>query len=48
MVIAGIGSPPTADERAGWLAAQHANTPAETHFDSLGREVIAIAHNRAT
>ena len=37
----------TPDERAGWLAAQHANTPAETHFDSLGREVIAIAHNRA-
>ncbi len=35
------------DERAGWLAAQHADTPAETHFDSLGREVIAIAHNRA-
>lgn len=34
------------EERAGWLAAQHAHTPAETHFDSLGREVIAIAHNR--
>lgn len=34
------------DERAGWLAAQHADTPAETHFDSLGREVIVIAHNR--
>ncbi len=42
-----LGRPPwTADERAGWLAAQHANTPAEIHFDSLGREVIAIAHNR--
>lgn len=37
---------PTSDERAGWLAAQHANTPSETHFDSLGRDVIAIAHNR--
>jgi RHS repeat-associated protein len=37
----------TPDERAGWLAAQHAGTPAETHLDSLGREVIAIAHNRA-
>ena len=24
----------------------HAGTPAETHFDSLGRDVIAIAHNR--
>lgn len=33
-------------DRAGWLAAQHANTAAEFHFDSLGREVIAIAHNR--
>lgn len=46
LVIPGLGTPPTPDERAGWLAAQHANTPAETHFDSLGREVIAIAHNR--
>jgi RHS repeat-associated protein len=36
------------DERAGWLAAQHANTPAETHLDSLGREVVLIAHNRFT
>ena len=46
MPIPGITDPPRPDERAGWLAAQHANTPAETHFDSLGREVIAIAHNR--
>ena len=36
----------TPDERAGWLAAQHANTPAQVHLDSLGREVLAIAHNR--
>jgi RHS repeat-associated protein len=28
------------------LAAIHANTPAVTHLDSLGREVVAIAHNR--
>ncbi len=46
------------DRRAARLAALHAGltdvpggkpptgTPAETHFDSLGREVIAIAHNR--
>ena len=34
------------DKRAARLAAQHADTPSETHFDSLGREVIAIAHNR--
>ncbi len=36
----------TPDQRAAWFAAQHANTPAQVHLDSLGREVIAIAHNR--
>jgi RHS repeat-associated protein len=37
----------TAEERrAASLVAVHANTPAQIHFDSLGREVIAIAHNR--
>lgn len=36
----------TPDQRAAWLAAQHAHTPAQVHLDSLGREVIAIAHNR--
>ena len=35
-----------ARKRAALLAAKHANTPAEVHFDSLGRDVIAIAHNR--
>lgn len=35
-----------ARKRAALLAAKHANTPAEVHFDSLGRAVIAIAHNR--
>lgn len=34
-------------QRAGWLAARHADTPAQVHFDSLGREVVSIAHNRA-
>ena len=34
-------------QRAAWLAAQHANTPAVTVLDSLGREVITIAHNRS-
>lgn len=34
------------DQRAARLAAAHADTPSETHLDSLGREVIAIAHNR--
>lgn len=33
-------------QRAAYLAKIHANTPAETHTDSLGREVVAIAHNR--
>ena len=36
----------TPDERSGWLAAQHAKTPALTFLDSLGRDVISIAHNR--
>ncbi len=36
----------TPDERAGWLTARHANTPARVFLDSLGREVVAIAHNR--
>jgi RHS repeat-associated protein len=37
----------TAEERqAARLAAIHAETPAVTHLDSLGREVVAIAHNK--
>jgi len=36
----------TEEQRAAWLAAQHAGTPALTLLDSLGREVIVIAHNR--
>ena len=35
------------NRRAAALAALHADTPAETHFDSLGRAVVAIAHNRS-
>ncbi len=34
------------EQRAAYLAAVHANTPAQIHLDSLGREVIAVAHNR--
>ena len=34
------------EARAARMAAGHANTPSETILDSLGREVIAIAHNR--
>ncbi|HRJ14692.1 MAG TPA: RHS repeat-associated core domain-containing protein, partial [Saprospiraceae bacterium] len=34
-----------AQKRAAFLAILHANTPTETHLDSLGREVLAIAHN---
>lgn len=33
-------------QRAAWLAAQHANTPAVVILDTLGREVISIDHNR--
>ncbi|NES18675.1 MAG: toxin [Symploca sp. SIO3E6] len=36
----------TAEQRAARLAEVHANTPAVTHLDSLGREVVAIAHNK--
>jgi hypothetical protein len=35
-----------ADKRAAKLATEHANTPALTILDSLGRDVISIAHNR--
>lgn len=35
-----------AAQRAAWLTGQHFNTPAVTILDSLGRDVIAIAHNR--
>lgn len=33
------------DRRAARLVAFHASTPAEVHFDSLGRSVVAVAHN---
>jgi RHS repeat-associated protein len=33
------------DVRAARLSALHANTPAEMHADSLGRDVVGIAHN---
>lgn len=36
----------TEDQRATWLAARHADTPSLAALDSLGREVIAVAHNR--
>ncbi len=36
----------TSDQLAGWLAAQHANTPAIVFLDSLGREVVSVAHNQ--
>jgi RHS repeat-associated protein len=34
------------EARAARMAQGHANTPSETILDSLGREVITIAHNR--
>lgn len=36
----------TPAQRAAWLAGQHYNTPTLTIVDSLGRDVIAITHNR--
>jgi RHS repeat-associated protein len=36
----------TPKQRNAWLAAQHHNTPSLTIIDSLGRDVVAIAHNR--
>ncbi|MFF5104379.1 SpvB/TcaC N-terminal domain-containing protein [Streptomyces sp. NPDC000134] len=32
-----------AERRAAWLAARHADTPAEAHLDSLGRPVLTVA-----
>ncbi|SMQ78428.1 RHS repeat-associated core domain-containing protein [Bacillus sp. OV166] len=34
------------EQRAALLAAEHADTPSVSVFDCLGREVVAIAHNR--
>jgi RHS repeat-associated protein len=34
------------EQRAGWLAARHDDTPSISVVDSLGRPVVAIAHNR--
>jgi len=34
------------EKRAAQLTAEHANTPALTILDSLGRKVISVAHNR--
>ena len=36
----------TEEKRAAQLAAEHADTPALTILDSLGRDVISVAHNR--
>lgn len=36
----------TPDQRAAWLVGPHFNTPSVTIVDSLGRNAIAIAHNR--
>jgi len=38
--------PPDPEKRSAWLAIRHADTPSLTILDSLGREVIAITHNR--
>jgi YD repeat-containing protein len=37
--------PKSPEPRAAWLAAQHANTPAIVHLDTLGRTFLTIADN---
>lgn len=37
--------PSDPEPRAAWLAARHANTPAITHLDTLGRVFLTIADN---
>ena len=37
-----VAEPADPEQRAAWLAAQHHNTPAITHTDSLGRALCAI------
>jgi RHS repeat-associated protein len=39
--------PADPETRAAWLAAHHANTPAELHFDAVGRIVYTIDNNGA-
>lgn len=39
--------PADPDQRAAWLSARHADTPAVVHFDTLGRPVLAVADNGA-
>ena len=36
------------EQRAAQLASQHADTPSATFLDSLGRNVVAVAHNKFT
>ena len=43
--MSGAGASP-AEQRAARIAAKHAHTPATVFLDSLGREVISLAHNR--
>jgi RHS repeat-associated protein len=37
--------PKASEQRAAWLAARHANTPAVLHSDTLGRVIYAVADN---
>jgi RHS repeat-associated protein len=43
---AGAAEPADPGMRAAWLALAHDATPSQTHFDSMGRDVIAIQYNR--
>ncbi|MEU6250686.1 SpvB/TcaC N-terminal domain-containing protein [Glycomyces sp. NPDC047010] len=37
--------PADPDERAAWIAAQHAGTPGRTHTDALGRTLLTVSDN---
>ena len=39
-------APSDPQQLAAWKAAQHHNTPSRIHFDSLGRPILSVEHNR--
>lgn len=41
------GKDPAKEQEAARKAAQHNNTPARLHLDTLGRPILSIAHNRS-
>lgn len=39
--------PPDPEGQAAWKAAQHQDTPSVLHFDTLGRPIYSLEHNRS-